>query len=333
MTDRELRSAFITGATGAIGSALAARLSGLGWEVTALARSTSDASHLEGLPGVQILRGDMGDSAVLEAGAGSSEVVFHLAALVHAAAGTPAREFTRVNVEGTQTLIDAASRAGANRFVFFSTVAVYRASEKVMSEESPPGPESPYGMSKLQAERLIAAHPSAMSWTILRLPVVYGPRDRGNVMHLIRAIDKRRFGIIGDGRNLKTMLAMDNAVDASLLVATDDRASSRTYIVADDRDYTQLEVAASIARMLGRSTRFIRLPLGAMATAGRVADEMSRLTGVKLPLTADRVKKLAMTARYSSDRIQRELGYIPRRKLWVGLAQEVEAMRRDGLIR
>ena len=324
---RAAPKAFVTGATGAIGSALTARLSREGWLVNALARRAEGAAHLKNLSGVTIVHGDLDDTDTLSRGSARCDVVFHLAALVHADSSTPAEEFTRVNVAGTASLIDAAITAGAKRFVFFSSVAVYPETGAVMDEDSPADPETEYGRSKLEGEQLVMSRAEEIDVVLLRLPVVYAPRDRGNVRRLVDAIKRGRFAIIGDGANLKSMVGIANVVDASLLVAVHPRAAGRTYIVCDERDYSQAEIATTIAELLGKKPTFLRIPRGPMLMLGRIADLVSAATRVDLPLTADRVRKLSMSTRFRGDRIGRELGFTPRQSLRQGLEEVVASLR------
>jgi UDP-glucose 4-epimerase len=231
-----------------------------------------------------------------------------------------------VNVAGTASLLDAAITAGARRFVFFSSVAVYPESDAVMDEESRPDPQSEYGRSKLEGEDLAMSRADEIEIVVLRLPVVYGPRDRGNVMRLIEAIRRGRFAIVGDGSNLKTMVGLANVVDAALLAAISPRAPGRTYIVCDDRDYTQTEVATTIAELLGKKASFRKVPRGPMLALGRIADVVSAITRIQLPLTSDRVRKLSMSTRFRGDRIRSELGFAPRQSLRDGLEQIIASL-------
>jgi UDP-glucose 4-epimerase len=323
---RAAPKAFVTGATGAIGSALTERLSREGWRVNALARRTDSAANLEGLRGVTIVIGDLEDTETLIHASAGCDAVFHLAALVHADPSTPETEYTRVNVAGTASLLDAATTAGAKRFVFFSSVAVYPESDNVMDEESRTEPQTAYGRSKLEGEELAMSRVDEIEVVVLRLPVVYGPRDRGNVIRLVRAIRRGRFAIVGDGTNLKTMVGLENVVDAALLAATHPRAPGRTFIVCDARDYSQIEIATTIAELLGRSAKFPKVPRAPMLLLGRIADVVSTAIRVQLPLTSDRIRKLSMSTQHRGDRIRRELGFTPRQSLREGLEQVIASL-------
>jgi nucleoside-diphosphate-sugar epimerase len=251
-----------------------------------------------------------------------SDAVFHLAAKVHADRQTSESEFARVNVEGTRLVVEAAIENRVSSFVFFSTVAVYPESGEVFDEQSATAPATAYGVSKLAAERLVLSRAAAsgVRAVVLRLPVVYGPRDRGNVGRLIEAIARGRFLIIGKGANVKSMVAVENVVDAALLAASDERARNQVYIVCDERDYAQAEIAETVAAVLGKRRGFFHLPLGLARWLGRSADLIGSLTGASLPISEDRVRKLASSTRCSAAKIRRELGFAPRVSLPEGLA-------------
>ncbi len=317
---------FITGATGCIGSALTQRLSAAGVQVVALVRDPQRAAHISALPGVEIITGELFARAAISQAMRGCDTVFHLAAKVHASereARQSPEEFTRSNVEGTRGVLEAAIENRIASFVFFSTVAVYPESDDELNEQTPPAPVTPYGQSKLAAETLVLARAAqtGMHAVVLRPAVVYGPRDRGNVSRLIETIRRGRFFMIGDGTNRKSMVAVENVVDAAWLVAGNERARGQIYNVCDERSYTLAEIAATIAEAVGRKPRFPRVPLSVAMPLGRLADVVSRVSGLSLPLSTDRVRKLAGHTRYSAAKLERELGFRPGVELKQGLAR------------
>lgn len=315
------RSVFLTGASGCLGTELARRLSRGGFHVRALVRDLRRAERLAALEGLELIEGDLHSPGALRAAARGCDIVYHLAALVHAPPGTSEAEFRRVNVEGTRNVLEAAIAGGASRVVFSSTVAVYPEREAIQNEMSPPEPATGYGASKLEAERLVLD--SGIGATVLRFPVVYGARDRGNVARLIEAIRRGRYFIVGDGLNLKSMVAAGNAAEAAMLAADARAADGATYNVCDARPYSQLEIAETIAEILGRPKNFLHLPAALAHNAALLADAFSGVTGIELPLTSDRVRKLAANTVFSSARIEKELGFNPRISLREGLAEEI----------
>jgi UDP-glucose 4-epimerase len=311
-------SAFVTGATGCIGSALVGRLVRESWRVVALTRNQAQPSFLNQLPNVKLVSGELAERECITSAMKDCEVVFHLAANVHAVPDTPPSEFTRVNVDGTRNVVEAAIENHVKHFVLFSTVAVYAESTDVLDETGATIPATAYGVSKLEGERILRKSP--LDFTVLRLPVVYGPRDRGNVSKLIEAVKRGRYFIIGDGWNLKSMVAVENVVDAALMV-TDKRASG-TYNVTDARPYSQAEIAETIAELLDRP-KPKRLPRRPLLLAGLAADLAGKLTGIALPISSDRILKLSNNTRFSAAKIERELGFKPRVELREGLAEMI----------
>ena len=314
------RSAFVTGATGCIGSALVSRLAGDGWRVVALVRDRSRTTHLPET--VEFVEGDLADWERIAEAMRDCQVVFHLAAKVHASPKTLLEEFERINVAGTRSVIAAAVENRIDRFIFFSTVAVFGEQDEMVDESRFPRPTTPYGATKLDAERIVLAA-KELKPTVLRLPVVYGPHDRGNVARLVKAIRRNRYFIVGDGQNLKSMVAVENVVDAALLVASDERAIGQTYIVTDERPYSQEEIAVTIAELLGKK-RPGRLPRWALLVAGRTGDLIETATGIALPITSDRIRKLSSNTIFSSAKIECEFGFKPRVTLREGLAHAIQ---------
>lgn len=314
-----MRRAFVTGATGGIGSVLCDRLSAAGWRVTALVRPGAEAAQIKTLDGVSLATGDLLDEASLTELMRGCDVVFHLAAMVHAPPNASLSQFQRINIDGTRSVVNAADAAGVPALVFFSTVAVYPESEESLDESSAVGPSTPYGATKLAAEQLVMTMENRMRVTILRLPVVYGPRDRGNVRRLAGAIAKRRFFIPGSGDNVKTMVAVDNVAEAALHVASDARASGRIYLVTDENPATLSEIVSVISRCLGLSRMPPKVPLALAVAAGQLADFL-RALHVSLPISAADVRKLASSTRYDGGRIRRELGFRPPVELAKGIA-------------
>jgi UDP-glucose 4-epimerase len=180
-------TALVTGGAGFIGSHLADRLLADGWRVVAFDNLAigrrANVAHLDGDARFELIEGDIADGALLArivSGAGVS-AVFHLAA-VHYIPFCTAHPFEamRVNVLGTQAVIDAAASAGVGKIVFASTSDVYAAKDEPFVETDRVDPYTVYGTSKLFAERLlglaVAARPE-LSVSVARFFNVYGPRE------------------------------------------------------------------------------------------------------------------------------------------------------------
>jgi UDP-glucose 4-epimerase len=291
----------------------------------ALVRLESDSTFVSQLANIELATADLLNESALTAAMAGCDTVFHLAAKVHAPPDEPLESFARINVDGTRAVINAAVAAGVRNFIFFSTVAVYPEREEIFDEDSPVGPSTAYGATKLAGEAMVMEKRDRMRVTILRLPVVYGSRgDRGNVAKMVAAIARRRFVIPGDGSTVKTMVAVGNVIDAAVLSAADDRAAGKIYIVTDIKSPTLRDIVSAIGRHLKMRSP-LRVPLAVVSAVAGVAD---RIRGVvDLPLTRDQVQKLSSHTRYSGAKIQNELGFKPRVSLDDGIGAAVSDYR------
>lgn len=183
----------LTGGTGFVGGAVIAAALAAGHEVVALARREPPPA-----PGVEWISGDLADAAALARLCAGADAVIHVAGVVN----TPdPAEFVRGNVEGTRAVLAAAEGAGVARFIAVSSLS---AREPALSR---------YGASKRTAEDLVRA--SALDWTVVRPPSVYGPRDVDN-FELLRAA--ARLGIVPvPARGRVSLIHVDDL--ARLLVA------------------------------------------------------------------------------------------------------------------
>jgi nucleoside-diphosphate-sugar epimerase len=295
-----MRRALVTGATGCVGRAVTAALARDGWTVRGLARAPAP-----GFP-AELVLGDIADAAAVRAAAAGCDAVVHLASWVHRVPRGDAdlADLRRSIVDGTRHVVAA---AGGARLVHASTVAVYGSfPPQPADERTPPAPDTAYGRSKLAAEELARAHPRA---AILRIAVVYGPGDRGNLAALARAIRRRRAFIVGDGANRKSLVYADNLADrVARLCATD---LVGTFVAADVAP-TQRELMTALATTLGcRPPR--ALPRAPLLLAGRALDLVSG------PKWADRVRKLGAPTEFSGARLDDALGYTARVGLEEGL--------------
>jgi dihydroflavonol-4-reductase len=147
-----MTTVLLTGATGLIGSNIAAQLVAGGNKVRALVRPSSDAAPLEEM-GVEVVRGDIVNREDVSPAVDGAEVVVHSAAVLGGATQTPG-EHHAVNVRGTANLFDAAEAAGVRRVVTLSTTTFFDVRDAPLSEDSPldPSPsDDPYTVTKLAA--------------------------------------------------------------------------------------------------------------------------------------------------------------------------------------
>lgn len=312
--------ALVTGATGLVGSHIAAQLGAAGCEVRALVRDPRSAAWL-GSGGVRLLAGALDDAGALARAAAGCDAVFHTAAAITNAGRW--ESYRRANVDGTRNVVDAAAAAGA-RLVHLSSVAVfgparYADPARPVDESTPLAAldESDYyGRSKREAEQLVlAAHAAGRVWaTAVRPCVIYGPRDRQFVPRFARLVSAGAIPLVGGGAQRFAVVHAANVADAAIRAATTDAAGGRAYVTANDGDVSYAHFAALAAAAVGRPARFFRVSYRTASGGVALARRAARLTGAT-DLAGRLHAALDFVARdnpFSSARAVRELGWAPR---------------------
>ena len=258
----------ITGASGWIGSRLVT-IAGRRGLRTAAVEARAFGQH----------RGTAAGTADFRA-AGATGLI-HLAAIAHRG-GVGEADYAAVNCELVLTLARAARDAGVPRFVFVSSARVMgETSPHPWSELDSPAPADAYSRAKWQAEQALAAlaDPGCFDVTIVRPPLVYGPGVRANFLRLLRLAATPLPLPVADDAGARSMIHLDNLVDALLYCATVPGAAvpagadgARTWFVRDGHDLTTPELIAALRRSAGRPSRLVPM-------SGRLIRRMARLAG------------------------------------------------------
>lgn len=259
-----MKRACITGGAGFIGSNLADRLTELGVEVTILDDfSTGRREFQAGVSraaGVRLVEGDVLDAAPLEDAMEGCDWVFHLQANADLRRGLdhPRRDLEQ-NTVTTSNVLEAMRARGVRQIVFASTGSVYGEPEIFPTPEDAPFPiqTSLYAASKLAGEALIAAYASGFGFTgvICRFVSVLGERyTHGHVFDFYRALqrDPTRLRVLGDGRQEKSYLYVQDCVSALLIAAEhhQDDPGAHIYNLGTDETLLVEESVALIAEHL-----------------------------------------------------------------------------------
>ncbi|MCV0382454.1 MAG: NAD(P)H-binding protein [Erythrobacter sp.] len=259
----------ITGATGFVGQAVLDIGTGESRAMRALTRRPQPPRER-----VAWVEGSLDEAASLARLVEGADAVIHIAGLTSA---VRPEEFDRVNVEGTARVIDAALAAGTKRLVFVSSLSARE-----------PG-LSVYGGSKSRAEALV--RDSALDWTIVRPPAVYGPRD-SEMFELFRAAKSGIVPLPPPGR--VSLIHVEDLARLLVALAEAEPEYSGTTLEPDDGrsgGYAHKELARLIARAVGRRRVFApHLPKAVLMAAAR-ADRLVR--GAKAKLTPDRAGYMA----------------------------------------
>jgi len=303
----------VTGADGFVGAALCRHLAAEGSTVIAATRRGGANSEHE----TRAL-GDLGNAEVSDSLFRGVDTAIHLAARVHVMRERRAdslAEFRRVNVEGTRRLVYAAAAAGVRRFVYLSSIKVNGECSpgRPFTEDDPPSPGDAYGISKYQAEEVLAAAAAktGIETVVIRAPLVYGPGARANFGALLRLCDTALPLPFGAVRNARSLIYLGNLVGALHRAASAPAAAGKTYMVRDPEDLSTPELIARIRRGLGRPARLVPFPPALLRAGALLAGQGA---------AADR---LLGTLVLDDSRIRRDLAWQPPYAVDAGLAATI----------
>lgn len=321
----------VTGATGFIGRRLVETLLARGAVVSALTRSPERAPAEWKMRGVRVLAADLLDAASVRGVCDDAEVVFHLASHPESAgATTDDAGHHDLSVTGTQTLLREAQGSGVRRVVYASSVkAMGEVTQSCLDESAQARPISLYGKAKLVAEVLMheAGKVSGTETCSLRLPMVYGSNPAGSIMRMLAAIDRGWFPPLPENGNRRSMVHVDDAVQALMLAADSTAAAGNVYLVTDNQVYSTRQIYDAVCRALGKPIPRFNVPSWCISLAAFAGDLVRLTTGANVPLTRATVSKLQSSAWYSADKIRHELGYQPVHTLYSALPGMVAAYR------
>ena len=317
-----MNTVFVTGAGGFIGSTLCKTMRSAGYSVIGVHRSAKSASPQNGIEHLSI---DLMDQNIRwDSLLTGIEFVVHLAARVHVMKDNstdPLAAYRKINVAATENLARHAAAMGVKRFVFMSSVKVNGEENwRSYTESDTPAPLDSYGISKMEAEltlRKIAAE-TGMAVVILRSPLVYGPGVKANFLKLLQTVDRRIPLPFAGVKNQRSLIYVENLVDAIVACLRHPNAPGQTFLVSDGKDVSTPELIRMMSAMLHKSPRLFSVPGLCLHVASRLTGKgpvMDRLIG---SLTVDTMK------------IKEELDWRPPFNLQEGLAETVAWFRGIG---
>jgi nucleoside-diphosphate-sugar epimerase len=221
----------VTGGAGFIGSNLVGLLIREGHDVTVLDSLVSGyRENLLPFPRVNFVGGDIRDISILRSAATDAEVIFHLAASVgNTRSIQHPRVDSEVNVLGTLNVLECARECGARKVVFSSSAGIFGELRTLpISEDHPVEPDSPYGATKLCAEKLCLAYAKLyppLEAVCLRYFNVFGINQRydayGNVIPIFaqKLVRSERLTVFGDGEQTRDFINVLDVARANVLAA------------------------------------------------------------------------------------------------------------------
>jgi UDP-glucose 4-epimerase len=258
--------------------------------------------------------------------------VIHLAGTLHVTSSThqAATDYESLNVAGTAALARDAVARGVRRVVFFSTISVYGDTHgSTASESTPVMPITPYARSKVAAEIALEEQCRGTSCiaTVLRVAAVYGPRVKGNYLTMFDRLAQGRSLPVLPGSNRRSLVFVDDAARAALLVADHPRAAGGTYNVTDGQVYSVAEIVTAMCVALGRSVPRVGIPSWAAAALVNASRPILRGALVNVAALVDKyVEDVAI----DGSALRNELGFQPSVDLlegWRRTAREARISR------
>lgn len=319
-----MKNVLITGASGFIGELLFNSLRQKNLTVQALIKhDCEDENHFSRFDLVK----DTLSAKVFQ----EVDTLFHLAGKAHALAETKQDEdeYFQINTEGTRKLLDAAKQAGVQKFIYFSSVKAVGDSDQQPMDESVQTPaDTPYGQSKYAAEQLVLHGGYVPHPVVIRPSMVYGNTEKGNLPRMIQAIRKGVFPPLPENHNRRSMVHVDDVVQAAILAAEKPEAAGQIYIVTDGQAYSTRQIYDWIRVALGKSPLHASIPMGLLNALAKSGDAIGRVSGRRFPFDSDVLDKLTGSAWYSSAKIQRELGFSPQHTLQSSLPDIVRYLNK-----
>jgi nucleoside-diphosphate-sugar epimerase len=306
----------VTGANGFIGQAACQALTTAGYQVRRAVRTLPDGgpahAPVVGAAHDTCVVGDITAATDWSAALEGIDVVLHLAGRAHTMRETvpePLTLYRAVNVAGTARLAQQAVEAGVRRLVFVSSIKVngeITSPTRGYREDDPPDPQDAYGQSKWEAEQVLhqVATRTSLEVVIVRPPLVYGAGVRGNVLRLLKAIDRGVPLPLNAVQNRRSLIGRGNLVSALLATLHHPQAAGQTFLVSDGDDIATPELVRRLAHHMGRRVRLFTCPPALLFMLGRLSGQMAavaRLTG-SLVVDSTKIRRtLEWTPPYTLD--------------------------------
>lgn len=255
----------------------------------------------------------------------TGDVVVNLAA-VHRDDVRDKSDYQKTNVDGAENIAQVCTEKNINKIVFTSTVAVYGFAEPGTDEKGKINPFNEYGRTKYEAEEKLRAWSECKknSLIIIRPTVIFGEGNRGNVYNLLSHIYHKKFLMIGQGNNKKSMAYIGNVVNfLEICISTKSRYGVYNYV--DVPDLTMNQLVLKVRKLLSRKEKIgLRIPYWLGMFFGYLADGASVILNKNLPLSTIRVKKFTASTEFKTAKYELD-EFIPPYSIEQGLERTIQA--------
>ncbi len=313
--------ALVTGASGFVGGNLVDALARRGYRVTCLVRPSSNRQWIHRYR-INYVEGDITQPESLLQAVRGVDYVFHLAGLTRA---PDAETYEYVNARGTRHLLEACLERNPNirRFVYCSSLAATGPSQEgiPLVEADPPHPISDYGRSKLQAEAILRGRSEVLPITIIRPPVVYGPRDRDVHMYF-RLVYSGVFPILGSRDRRVSLIYVRDLVEGMIQAAESQEAEGELYFLTDGKPHSWEAISMRIAATLGRIPMRVHIPIALLRLVTLGSEAAAHLRGKTALLNRQKFQELMEPFWVCScARAKQDFGFQPAYSLKLGIEE------------
>lgn len=254
------RRMLLTGASGFVGTHLAERLTGRGHRVVAVSRAGRPQGRAEDGHEVRWISADVTDRDQVNGLAEGCDAVVHLAGVRSEASG---QSFEAVHVDATDHLLAEAGRAGADRFVYMSSLGA-----------SPAG--APFFRTKYEGEERVRR--SGLDWVVLRSSAIFGPDDHFTSVAARWLSVCPVFPVPSTGGVSLRPVAVEDVVDALCQAAEGERIPMGTYLLAGPDDLSLEEAVRTVAEVMQLRRWIVTVPGPLAGRLFRLAERLGLAT-------------------------------------------------------
>ncbi|MBL7128712.1 MAG: NAD-dependent epimerase/dehydratase family protein [Ignavibacteria bacterium] len=325
--------AFVTGATGFVGSHLVDRLLKEGVEVYCLKRKTSNTRWLEG-KNVYYVNGDLYSNDVLEKTIKDMDYVFHVAGVLKS---KNKEGYEKGNNLATKNLIEITHKVKPDlkKFVHISSLAVCGPTpgEKAIDENYIPKPITNYGTTKYKAEQEVLKYRDRLPVTIIRPPAVFGPRDT-EILVYFQTFSKGLNSVIGFKEKYLSLIYIEDLIDGIMLAAEKPNHSGEIYFISSDKAYNWNDIGNITSKLLGKKAIKIKIPHSVVFGVGYIAQFFSTFSKNAATLNVEKCKDITRERWVcSNQKAKDELGFIEKHTLEESFAKTIDWYKKNNWIK
>lgn len=309
-----MATVLVTGASGFVGSHVVPEFAAGGHRVVALVRDAKAGDAViarldaDRRRSVELRTGDPVANVGLADALAGVDAVVHLVAIARDRDG--GKSLRRVNVGGTDRMLDAARQAGVARFVHLGALGVTQ------------DPDLHYASSKVKAEAAVRA--SGLDWTILKPSLMWGPRD--GFFNIVADLVRTSPGIVpvpGSGKSRFQPLAVADLAICVRMSVEDPATIGRAIELGGPRYWTYREITREVLAGMRRRRAIVPMPVPIIGTVARIAEALR----IPFPVASDQLRQLRLDNVGPLDGCYRAFGFVPRSmegQLWY-----LQAKKRD----